>query len=223
MTATRIGLLLSSMNEEEAGTLGIPVDDRLQYVRLDDAKANLSKRAGKARWFRLSDVTLDNAQPPYQRGDEVGVVGAWEPPNVWNGMQDANAILDRIAPQVQALRSSSNQSPQIDPARLERGLQEMERGEGIDAEEGRDLLDHVFDHSDPLRPAKAAHGRIRRAIGPADRTRHGDIGDEIRIVRMENRALHDRQREVGRATTVGIKVNGQRLDPAVRAEADTIV
>ena len=95
--SARIGLLLSTMTEEEAENLGIPADDRLRYVRLDDAKANLAKRAGKARWFQLSDVTLDNAQEPYQRGDEVGVVEAWEPPNVWNGMAEPNTILDRIA------------------------------------------------------------------------------------------------------------------------------
>jgi hypothetical protein len=96
--SARIGLLLSTMTEAEAEPLGIPADERLRYVRLDDAKANLAKRAGKARWFQLSEITLDNAQPPYQRGDEVGVVEAWEPPDVWANMTDldANGILDRI-------------------------------------------------------------------------------------------------------------------------------
>jgi hypothetical protein len=111
--SARIGLLLSTMTQEEAEALGIPLDDRLQYVRLDDAKANLAKRVGKARWFKLSDVTLDNAQPPYQRGDEVGVVEAWEPPNVWNGMQDANGILDRIAagPELGEMYTDSRRHP----------------------------------------------------------------------------------------------------------------
>jgi hypothetical protein len=95
--SARIGLLLSTMTEDEAESLGVDADDRLQYVRLDDAKANLAKRAGKARWFRLGEVILDNAQEPYQRGDEVGVVESWEPPNVWDDMADANGILDRIA------------------------------------------------------------------------------------------------------------------------------
>jgi hypothetical protein len=111
--SARIGLLLSTMSEEEAEKLGVPVDDRLGYVRLDDAKANLAKRAGKARWFQLSDVTLDNAQDPYQRGDEVGVVQAWEPPNVWDGMVDANAVLDRIAagPEPGELYTDSRRHP----------------------------------------------------------------------------------------------------------------
>jgi hypothetical protein len=111
--SARIGLLLSTMSEEEAEKLGIPVDDRLGYVRLDDAKANLAKRAGKARWFQLSDVTLDNAQDPYQRGDEVGVVQAWEPPNVWDTLVDANAVLDRIAagPEPGELYTDSRRHP----------------------------------------------------------------------------------------------------------------
>jgi hypothetical protein len=111
--SARIGLLLSTMTEDEAESLGIPADDRLQYVRLDDAKANLAKRAGKARWFRLSEVTLDNAQEPYQRGDEVGVVEAWEPPSVWDGMADANGILDRIAagPEPGELYTDSRRHP----------------------------------------------------------------------------------------------------------------
>jgi hypothetical protein len=95
--SARIGLLLSTMSEEEANSLGVPLDDRLRYVRMDDAKANLAKRAGKARWFQLSEVTLDNAQPPYKEGDAVGVIETWEPPNVWDGMVDANGVLDRIA------------------------------------------------------------------------------------------------------------------------------
>ena len=94
--------------------------------------------------------------------------------------------------------------------------------EGIDAQVGRDLLDHVFDGRDPLRPAEAAHRRIRRQIGPADRARDGDIGNEIRIVRMEHRALHDGQREVGRAAAVGVKVDAQGLDPPVRAKAGAV-
>jgi hypothetical protein len=44
-----------------------------------------------------------------------------------------SATLDRIAPQIQALRSASGEAPQTDAARLERGLQEMERGEGVDS------------------------------------------------------------------------------------------
>ena len=45
--SARIGLLLSTMTEAEAGDLGIDPGTRLQYVRLDDAKANMAPRPQK--------------------------------------------------------------------------------------------------------------------------------------------------------------------------------
>ena len=96
--SARIGLLLSSMTEEDASDLGISLDDRLRYVRLDDAKANMSARAPKASWFQLSSVTLDNADAIYPKGDQVGVIEPWHPRTVWESMSvdDCNAVLDRI-------------------------------------------------------------------------------------------------------------------------------
>lgn len=81
--SARIGLLLSTMTEDDASDLGITAEDRLQYVRLDDAKANMSPRAPKASWFRLASVTLDNADATYPFGDQVGVIEAWKPVTVW--------------------------------------------------------------------------------------------------------------------------------------------
>jgi hypothetical protein len=97
--SARIGLLLSTMTDEEAKSLGIPEADRLQYVRMDDAKANMTPRATKATWFHLANVTLDNADQTYNHGDQVGVIEAWDAPDAWDAMtvMDANAILDRIA------------------------------------------------------------------------------------------------------------------------------
>lgn len=96
--SARIGLLLSSMSEEEASELGVDPDDRLQFVRLDDAKANMSARAPKAFWFRLVSVTLDNATTTYPFGDQVGVIEAWKPTSAFEAITilDANAVLDRI-------------------------------------------------------------------------------------------------------------------------------
>jgi hypothetical protein len=96
--SARVGLLLSTMTEEDANALGVPPDDRLQYARLDDAKANLAPRAPKASWFHLGHVTLDNADAIYPHGDQVVVIEAWEPPSVWDSMPapDCNLALDRI-------------------------------------------------------------------------------------------------------------------------------
>lgn len=101
--SARIGLLLSTMTEEEAEALGTPPETRLQYVRLDDAKANMAARAPKASWFHLGHVTLDNADAneggPYAKGDQVVVIEAWEPPTAWDNLSDkqCNDVLDRIA------------------------------------------------------------------------------------------------------------------------------
>lgn len=97
--SARVGLLLSTMTEKEAEDLGIPPETRLQYVRLDDAKANMAPRAPKAAWFHLDHVTLDNADETYAHGDQVVVIETWEPPSPWDNLSvpDCNDVLDRIA------------------------------------------------------------------------------------------------------------------------------
>lgn len=97
--SARVGLLLSTMTKEEGEALGISESDRLQYVRLDDAKANMAPRAPSATWFRLSNVTLNNSNAIYASGDQVVVVESWEPPSVWKTMStdQANQVLDQIS------------------------------------------------------------------------------------------------------------------------------
>jgi hypothetical protein len=96
--SARIGLLLSTMTEQDASDLGIAAEDRLRFVRLDDAKANMAARAPKASWFQLTSVTLDNADDVYPYGDQVGVIETWEPKTVWETVPpDAtDTALDRI-------------------------------------------------------------------------------------------------------------------------------
>lgn len=96
--SARIGLLLSTMTQEDAEDLGVNADDRLQYVRLDDAKANMAARAPKASWFRLTTITLDNADATYPNGDQVGVIESWQPASVWDSLstEAANQVLDQI-------------------------------------------------------------------------------------------------------------------------------
>jgi hypothetical protein len=96
--SARIGLLLSTMTEQDASDLGIPPEDRLRFVRLDDAKANMAARAPKASWFQLTSVTLDNADDIYPYGDQVGVIETWEPKTVWETVppSDTDTALDRI-------------------------------------------------------------------------------------------------------------------------------
>lgn len=68
----RIMRTLFGMSERDAERLGIPPDQRHRWVRLDDAKANLSMASGQARWFERVSITIAN-------GDEVGVLVPGDP------------------------------------------------------------------------------------------------------------------------------------------------
>ena len=63
----RIVQTLFSMSAKDAERYGVPEEERHLYVRLDDAKANVSLIGADARWFRRVGVTIAN-------GDEVGVL-----------------------------------------------------------------------------------------------------------------------------------------------------
>jgi hypothetical protein len=73
----RILCTLFTMTEAEAKTMGVGVDERTDYVRFDDAKANHSRR-GAVKWFRKVSVTLENARNGIP-GDEVGALVPWKP------------------------------------------------------------------------------------------------------------------------------------------------
>src|SRR4029079_10737486 len=76
----RVGLLMTTMSPEEAQEFGISDDDRLSYVRLDDAKRNMAP-ASKGRRFHLRSVSLGNTHDPlYPNGDSVGAIVPWHPP-----------------------------------------------------------------------------------------------------------------------------------------------
>ena len=97
--SARVGLLMSTMSATEADEFGINDDDRLGYVRLDDAKRNMAV-AAKARWFRHQTVPLGNTfDPTYPNGDSVGAIVPWDPPA--NELAEApnaelNTVLDAI-------------------------------------------------------------------------------------------------------------------------------
>lgn len=80
--SARVGLLMSPMSEDEANEFKIPVEQRTQYVRLDDAKRNMAP-AACAKWFRLEQIALGNTQinPLYPKGDNVAAITPWLPPD----------------------------------------------------------------------------------------------------------------------------------------------
>ncbi|MCA7118420.1 MAG: helicase RepA family protein [Acidibrevibacterium sp.] len=97
--AARIARILSPMSDQEGEEMGIPAAERARLVRLDDVKANLAPRAGRAAWYRLESVALGNATEAYPRGDHVQAITRFRPPTVWAKLSpaDCNEALDAIA------------------------------------------------------------------------------------------------------------------------------
>lgn len=118
--AARVGLTMAGMTSDEAKELGIPDGERWQYVRLDDAKANLAPKANRARWFRLNMTSLGNGTPEYPNGDTVAAIDTWEPPSVWQDLTPEllNRMLDIIdAGPGPGMRYSQHRTSKGDPKR----------------------------------------------------------------------------------------------------------
>ena len=95
--AARLDYTLTAMTEAEAKQLGIELEARKGYVRLDRAKANIV-RAIRASWYRLVNVPLGNSTELYPEGDDVQALEIWEPPDVQVELEPdcLGRILDRI-------------------------------------------------------------------------------------------------------------------------------
>jgi hypothetical protein len=75
--------VLNKMTASEAERLGL--DHHWRYFSVDDGKANMAP-LGERKWFRLASVDLGNSSPLYPKGDNVGVVTKWSPPNHLDGV-----------------------------------------------------------------------------------------------------------------------------------------
>jgi len=98
--ASRSTFTLTAATLADVEKLGIKDNERRQYIRLDDAKVNLSPTAEDARWFRLTSMPLGNGDAFYPRGDNLQVIEAWTPPKSAISQQTPAAInqaLDVIA------------------------------------------------------------------------------------------------------------------------------
>jgi len=93
----RIVSTLFGMSEDEAKALNIDPEERGNYLRHDDAKANLNKISYAAKWFIKETITLPNAGAD-EPADDVGVLRPWQPPNPFDDLDVpiANKILDAI-------------------------------------------------------------------------------------------------------------------------------
>ena len=94
----RIVSTLFLMTEEEAFACDVNVEERHEYLRFDDAKANLTLVTFAAKWFKKKTIILPNAGDN-EPADEVGVLVPWQPTSVDAKLtvEIANKILDAIA------------------------------------------------------------------------------------------------------------------------------
>jgi hypothetical protein len=87
----RIVSTLFGMSKTEAQVMNVTEEERHDYLRYDDAKANLNKKSPFAKWFKKVSITLDNARGDIP-GDEVGALEPWKPPGLMDGIADDDII-----------------------------------------------------------------------------------------------------------------------------------
>ena len=77
--AVRSARTVTPMSDKEAEVFEIESNRRSWYVRVDDAKGNMSAPASDAVWLERCSVELAN-------GDYVGVLCSWAPPDPFDGL-----------------------------------------------------------------------------------------------------------------------------------------
>lgn len=70
----RRAFTLAKMSKEEADDIGVPPEKRHWYVRLDDAKSNITAPAENTTWFKFKSVSIGNGNVIYPDGDSVGIL-----------------------------------------------------------------------------------------------------------------------------------------------------
>jgi AAA domain len=77
---SRIALSIDPLQEDKAGTVGLPPWEANSVFRVIGTKQNYSPVKSEDDWFRLVSVEVQNARPPiYPEGDKVGVVERFVP------------------------------------------------------------------------------------------------------------------------------------------------
>jgi len=83
LAAARTARTLNNMTKEEAEKVSINLSQRPFHFRSDIGKANLTRPAENADWFKLVSIDLqNNPAMPGMPGDEVGVVTLFEYPTM---------------------------------------------------------------------------------------------------------------------------------------------
>jgi hypothetical protein len=94
--AARVMETLTRMTTDQAKALGIAEEDRRRFVRLENAKVNLTEAPADGQWFRIHGVPLGNRTEKYPKGDLIGVMTRWKPTEKVLTWQQVETILTRI-------------------------------------------------------------------------------------------------------------------------------
>lgn len=87
--AVRSARTITVMTDKEAEQFGILPTKKFWFIRLDDAKANMSPPSSGAYWLERQSVFIGNAT--MGDGDSVGVVEPWSPPGGFDNIDVAKA------------------------------------------------------------------------------------------------------------------------------------
>lgn len=86
----RRAFTLATMDETEAKALGVPTEDRRWFVRLDDAKSNITAPANKITWLKLKSIHINNGSGLFIEGDSVGVLNHISADEIMTEFEDQN-------------------------------------------------------------------------------------------------------------------------------------
>jgi hypothetical protein len=75
--------VLNKMTKAEGSRLGL--EQHWRYFSVDDGKANMSP-LGERKWFKIISLDLGNGTELHPKGDNVGVVTKWIPPEALEGV-----------------------------------------------------------------------------------------------------------------------------------------
>ena len=97
--AVRTARTLTTMTAKEAELFGMAIDKASWYVRVDDAKNNMSPPAANATWVERKSQYIHNGGITGSDGDNVGVMTPWSPPDALDGVsiKTINKTLKAIA------------------------------------------------------------------------------------------------------------------------------
>ncbi len=90
--AVRFARTLNTMTTAEAENADINEAERRLHFRSDIGKANLTRPAEQADWFKLASVDLSNNKDGF--GDNIGVVTSWDYPMVDEPVVDVDVLTE---------------------------------------------------------------------------------------------------------------------------------